>query len=60
MVMIKIYHESVCKPLQMIFKSCIENDIPSNEWKKANVLIYKKGDKQELKSTNLLRYFRFI
>ena len=58
--MIKIYHESVCKPLQMIFISCIENDIPSNEWKKANVLIYKKGDKQELKSTNLLRYFRFI
>ena len=43
--MIKKGSGSVRKPLQIIFKSCIENDILSNVWKKANVPIHKKRDK---------------
>ena len=48
--MIKICGKSLCKPLEMIFKSCIiKGDYPS-EWKTANVVpVYKKSYKQSLK-----------
>ena len=44
--MIRICGKSLCKPFEMIFKSCIiKGDYPS-EWKKANVVpVHKKGDK---------------
>ena len=63
--MIKRCDESVRKPLQMIFKSCIENGISPKEWKKDNVAhIHKKGDRQELKNyfipCDLWKYFRVI
>ena len=36
--MIKVCGNSICKPLEMIFKSCIiEGEFPS-EWKKADVV----------------------
>ena len=49
--MIKSCGKPLCKPLEMIFKSClIKGEYPS-EWKKANVVpVHKKGDKQLLKN----------
>ena len=49
--MIKICGKSLCKPLEMIFKSCIKKVEYPSEWKKANVVpAHKKGDKQLLKN----------
>ena len=48
--MVKLCDVSLCKPLELIFKSCFESGKFSLEWKKANVVpAYKKGDKQLLK-----------
>ena len=45
--MLKIYGSSIYKPLEMIFKQCIEIIFFPSEWKKNNIVpIYKKGDKQ--------------
>ena len=45
--MIKICGESILKPLELIFKSCLENGKFSNEWKKANVVpVHKRNNKQ--------------
>ena len=49
--MIKICDASVCKPLGLIFGSCLQNGKFPTEWKKANVVpAHKKGDKQNLKN----------
>ena len=41
--MIKICGESILKPLELIFKSCLENGKFPIEWKKANVVpVHKK------------------
>ena len=49
--MVKICGESISKPLEIIFKSCIEKGQFPNEWKKANVVpVHKKGDKQVLRN----------
>ena len=49
--MIKICYASICKPLELIFRSCLENRKFPTEWKKANVVpAHKKGDKQNLKN----------
>ena len=48
--MVKLCDASLCKPLELIFKSCLESGKFPLEWKKANVVpAYKKGDKQLLK-----------
>ena len=45
--MLKICGESISKPLEKIFKSCIGKVQFPNEWKKANVFpVHEKGDKQ--------------
>ena len=45
--MIEIYDVSICKPLELIFRSCLESEKFPNEWKKANVVpAHKKGDKK--------------
>ena len=36
--MLKICGNSIYKPLQLIFRSCIENGKFPSEWKKANVV----------------------
>ena len=47
--MLKLCDKSICKPLDLIFKSCMKQGKFSTEWKKANVVpVYKKGDKQIL------------
>ena len=47
----KICGSSIYKPLEMIFKQCIETGFFPSEWKKANIVpIHKKGDKQTLEN----------
>lgn len=49
--MIKICGESIIKPLQMTFKSCIQNPTFPDEQKKANIdPIHKTGEKEEFKN----------
>ena len=50
--MIKICDASICKPLELIFRSCLETGKFQLNGKKANlVLAHKKGDKQKLKNS---------
>ena len=50
--MVKICDDSICKPLKLIFQSCLESGKFPSECKKANMVpIHKKGDKQILKKT---------
>ena len=45
--MLKICGSFIYKPLELIFKECIETGVFPCEWKKANIVpIHKKGDKQ--------------
>ena len=45
--LLKICGDSICKPLSIIFRSCLRTGIFPLEWKKANIVpIHKKGDKQ--------------
>ena len=49
--MLKLCGKSICKPLELIFQSCIKQRKFPTEWKKANVVpVHKKGDKQILKN----------
>ena len=49
--MLKIYGDSFLKPLELIFKSCIESRKLPIEWKKANVVpVHKKYNKQLIES----------
>ena len=57
--MIKICDASICKPLELIFRSCLENGKFPTERKRANVNPpHKKGDKQNLK--NYCQYICFL
>ena len=48
---LKICGSSIYKPLEMIFKQCIETGFFPSEWKKASIVpIHKKGDKQTLEN----------
>ena len=63
--MIKICGNSLCKPSEMIFKSCIIKGELSSEWKKANVVPVHKKKRQaiakelqtDLIATNLRKTF---
>ena len=45
--MIKLCGDSIYKPLEMTFKSCLNQGIIPAEWKKANIVpVHKKGDHQ--------------
>ena len=53
--MLKIYDKSICKPLELIFQSCIKHGKFPNEWKMANVVpVHKKSDKQILENYRLV------
>ena len=45
--MFKLCGESIYKPLNLIFKSCLETGKFTSDWKEANVVpVFKKGYKQ--------------
>ena len=47
--MLKLCRKSICKPLDLIFQSCMKQGKFPTEWKKAIVVpVQKKGDKQIL------------
>ena len=46
-VIVKLCDKSICKPLNIIFKSCLTQGIFPSEWKKANVSIRKKKKKKK-------------
>ena len=49
--MLKICGDTICKPLEIIFKQPLITGVFPFEWKKGSiVLCYKKGDKQNLKN----------
>ena len=49
--MLKICDKPICKPLELMFQSCIKHGKFPNEWKMANVVLaHKKSDKQILKN----------
>ena len=52
--MLKLWDKSICKPLNIIFKSCMTQGIFPSEWKKANVVpIHKKTTSSVLITTDL-------
>ena len=49
--MLQIWDKTICKPLHLIFSSCMESDIFPSQWKMANVVpAYKGDDKQNVKN----------
>ena len=49
--MLKLCAKPICKPLDLIFQSCVKQGKFPTKWKKANVVpVHKKGDKQILKN----------
>ena len=60
--MVQICDKAICKPLHLIFSSCIESGIFPTEWKMANVVpIHKRGNKQNnYRPVSLLPIFRKI
>ena len=49
--MLKLCGKSICKPLDLIFQSCMKQGKFPIEWKKTNAVpVRKKGDKQILKN----------
>ena len=49
--MIQICDKAICKPLHLIFSSCIDSGIFPTKWKMANVIpIHKREDKQNAKN----------
>ena len=49
--MLKILGKTICERLECIFREFLNTGLFPLEWKKANLVpVYKKGDKQSLKS----------
>ena len=49
--MLKIFGDTICNPLELIFKKALTTGVFLCEWKKDNIVpCYKKDDKQNLKS----------
>ena len=49
--MLKICEKSICKPLELIFQSCMKHGKLPIEWKIANMIpVHKKRDRQVLKN----------
>ena len=55
--MLKICGNTICKPLELIFKQALTTGVFLSEWKKGNIVpCYKKDDKQNLQKFQFL-YF---
>ena len=49
--MIKICKSSVSKPMEILFRNCLESECFPKEWKKADIIpVYKENDKQLIKN----------
>ena len=49
--MFKICDDTICEPLELIFKQALTSGLFQSEWTKGNIVsCYKKGDKQNLKN----------
>ena len=49
--MLKICGNTICKPLELIFKEALTTDAFPSEWEKCNIApCYKKGDKENIKN----------
>ena len=49
--MLKICGDTICKPLELIFKQALTTGVFPSEWKKGNLVpCYKKDDKHYLKN----------
>ena len=49
--MLKLCGEVICRPLNIIFKTCLNTGKFPSEWKKGNVVpIHKNDDKQNVKN----------
>ena len=49
--MLKICGNTICKPLELIFKQALTTGVFPSEWKKGNIVpCCKKGDKQNIKN----------
>ena len=58
--MLKICGDTICKPLELIFKQALTTGVFSSEWKKGNIVpCYKKGTNKTLKITVQYLYFLF-
>ena len=45
--MLKLCDNSLCRPLELIFKDCLTNEIFPSDWKKGSIVpVHKKNDKQ--------------
>ena len=60
--MLKLCGDSIWKPLQIIFKNCLKEDMLHNEWKKANVVSIhtKKMINKSYPIIDLLPSFQFL
>lgn len=52
--MLKLCGESVCRPLDIIYKTCLESVNFPSEWKKANVFPVQKEKTKKAKTKNTL------
>ena len=49
--MFKICGDTICKPLELIFKQALTTGVFPSEWKKSNIVpCYKRADKQNIKN----------
>ena len=48
--MLKLCGEAICRPLNVIFKTCLNTGKFASEWKKGNVAPIHKKDKQNVKN----------
>ena len=48
--MLHICGDTICKPLELLFKQALATGVFPSEWKKGNIVpCYKKGGRQNLK-----------
>ena len=57
--MIKLYRNSICKPLPIIFSDCLNEGKIPHEWKKANVVSTHKKENRLWKTIGLSLYSLF-
>ena len=56
--MLKVNGSSICKPLEMIFKQCIETGAFHSEWKKISIVPIHKKKKKSTNTEKMTVQFR--